>query len=94
MQKITKTQCPNCGTESESAIPMDNPKDVVVHGSLCFCGECGNINKFNKELQLEEVTEDDMMLIKGISETEYYEILQISATINQNKQDEKDKALV
>lgn len=89
MQELS-TQCPNCGHTSDTVLSVDE-KTNATHGSICICGKCGNINKLSKELNLLEVTEDDMMLIKGISEKEYYEILEISATINPQVNNSKNQ---
>lgn len=76
-----KTKCPNCKTIVDMALPLDNETDVAKEGSVCICGECGNINILDSQMNLRDINEKEMLKLKETNPNELAEILDLSFQI-------------
>ena len=54
-----RTVCPKCGYEINAHSPLTDPAVMPQPGNASICYDCYNLNKYDDNLQLVELTEEE-----------------------------------
>jgi hypothetical protein len=56
-------RCPQCGELADAYTSMCNPDHTPDEGDVSMCWSCGQILRFNGDLSLRKITEDELRAI-------------------------------
>lgn len=60
-----KCKCPYCDYEINAHSPLTDPATIPKPGYVCICFNCYSINKYNEELQLVEMSQEEKDSLPG-----------------------------